>query len=352
MNGLKMPRLRLLRRRAVVESVYRSGLSAAIGIRYGGIGSIFMFHHVVPDVSAHLNDALYVNARFFSAWLASLRKNGVDIISLSDAVERIRDPGPRPSKRRFVAITLDDGYADNFTCALPVLEKFNAPFTIYVATDLVERGRGLWWIGLERLIAQNNAVEVPPMQKRFATSSLADKKTALDEITDWVAADIERRAPLLRDVFNRYRISAIDATDEAGLSQEQLRALARHPLATIGGHTTAHRDLTALNERQAYREISDNKLFLENLLHIPIEHFAYPYGACSTREAALAAQAGFKTATTTRMGCLFPEHRDHLLALPRSEGDGARMWLSFMQLQRHGTRRFIQSRGGPPVVKI
>ena len=347
-----MPRLRLLGRRAVVEPVYRSGLSAAIGIRYGGIGSIFMFHHVVPDVSDHLNGDLYVSARFFSAWLASLRKDGVDIISLNDAVERIRDPGPRPSKRRFVVITLDDGYSDNFTCALPILEKFNAPFTIYVTTDLVERGGGLWWIALERLIARNDALEVAPMQKRFAIPSLRAKTAALYEITDWVAVDIERRAPLLREVFDHYRVSALDATDEASLSREQLRALARHPLATIGGHTTRHRDLTGLNEQQAHREISDNKLFLENLLHIPIEHFAYPYGACSRREADIAAQAGFKTATTTRMGCLFPEHADDLLALPRGEGDGARMWLSFMRIQRHGVRRFIQSLGGCPVVKI
>ena len=352
MNGLKRPRLRLLRRRAAVESVYRSGLSAAIGIRYGGIGSIFMFHHVVPDVSAHLNGDLYVSARFFSAWLASLRKSGVDIISLSDTVERIQYPVPRPSKRRFVVITLDDGYADNFTCALPVLEKFNAPFTAYVTTDMVERSGGLWWIGLERLIARNDAIEVAPMQKRFAISSLREKTAALYEITDWVAVDIERRAPMLREAFDRYGVSALDATAEAGLSREQLRALARHPLATIGGHTTGHRDLTSLNEQEAYREISDNKLFLENLLDIPIEHFAYPYGACSRREADIAGQAGFKTSTTTRMGCLFPEHGDDLLALPRCEGDGARMWLSFMHAQRHGVRRFIESRGGCPVVKI
>lgn len=352
MNGLKRPRLRLMRRRAVVESIYRIGLSAAIGIRYGGIGSIFMFHHVVPDVSAHLNGDLYVSARFLSAWLASLHKNRVDIISLSDAVELIRDPGPRPSKRRFVAITLDDGYADNFTRALPIFEKFNAPFTLYVTTDMIECGGYLWWIGLERLIARNDAVEVAPMQKRFAISSLRDKKAALDDITEWVAADIERRAPMLRETFDLCGVSVADATHAAALSQEQLRALARHPLATIGGHTTAHPDLTALNEQQAYREISDNKLFLENLLHIPIEHFAYPYGACGEREAALAAQAGFKTATTTRMGCLFPEHGADLLALPRCEGDGARMWISFMHAQRNGVRRFIESRGGCPVVKI
>lgn len=59
MNGLMIPRLRLMPRRAGVESVYHSGLSPVIDICYG---SIFLFHHVVPDVSVPLNGDLYVSA--------------------------------------------------------------------------------------------------------------------------------------------------------------------------------------------------------------------------------------------------------------------------------------------------
>lgn len=116
--------------------------------------------------------------------------------------------------------------------------------------------------------------------------------------------------------------------------------------ATLGGHAAGHRNVTGLNEQEVSREIADNKLFPENLLHIPIEHFAYPYGACREREAALAGRVDFETAATTRMGCLFPEHKDNILALPRSEGNGTRMWLRFMHVQRHGVRRLIESRGG------
>ncbi len=146
--------------------------------------------------------------------------------------------------------------------------------------------------------------------------------------------------------------SFASGSKDTGLSREQLCTLADHPLATIGGHTTSHPELTGLGEEEAYREMYSNKAFLENLCGRPVDHFAYPHGVGGVREAFLARRAGFKTALTIRPGCLFPEHRDSLLFLPRCAADGSRMWLSFMHAQRHGTRRFIESRGGCPAVTL
>lgn len=352
-------KLRTLRRRLapgrcrpVWSLLHRSGLAAAIARRYAGIGAIFMFHHVVPEVSAHLDGELYISGGFLDRWLASLRRAGVPVLGIDAAAARIGDPGRNPSRNRFVVITFDDGYADNLTCALPILEKYAAPFTLYVTTDLVEGGGFLWWLGLEQLFRENDAVEVAPMARRFATVSRRAKAGALAAVSAWVGADTGRRAPLLRDVFRRYGVSVDAATRQAGLSPEQLRRLAGHPLATIGGHTVSHPDLTTLSEGEAYREMSDNKAFLENLCQRPVSHFAYPHGAGGEREAGLARQAGFRTALTTRQGCLFPEHRERLRLLPRCAARGSRMWLSYMHAQRQGAARFIASRGGPPVVAL
>ena len=131
-----------MRTRLAWELLYRSGFSWAFGRRHTGLGSIFMFHRIAPDVSVHLDEDLSVSAGFLEAWLASLRRAGVQVISLDDAVRRILDPGISPSRRRFVVITFDDGYLDNLEQALPVLERFEAPFTVYVTTGLVEGGRG------------------------------------------------------------------------------------------------------------------------------------------------------------------------------------------------------------------
>lgn len=349
---LRMMRRRLGqgRRRLGWSLLYRSGLAAAMARRNAGIGSVFMFHHIVPDVSAHLNGELYVSAGFLDAWLASLRRAGVPVIAIDDAAARICDPGRHPSGRRFVVITFDDGYADNLTCALPILEKYAAPFALYVTTDLVEGGESLWWVGLEQLLRVNDAVEVAPMSRRFATASLREKAGALAAVSAWVGEDTSQRAPLLRDVFRRYGVSAGEAARQAGLSREQLRRLAGHPLATIGGHTVTHPELTRLSEEGAYQEMSANKVFLEDICQRPVSHFAYPYGDGGEREAGLAREAGFRTALTTRQGCLFPEHREHLLLLPRGAARGSRMWLSYMHAQRQGAARFAVSGGGSPVV--
>ncbi len=330
------------------DVLYHSGASAVVGLRYAGIGSIFTFHRVVPDVAATLKPELCVSTGFLDTWLASMGKAGVEVVSLNEAVRRIRDPD-RGEGRRFVVITFDDGYADNFTHALPVLEKFDAPFTVYVTTDLVERTGYLWWLGLEHLFRKRDTVDVAPMGRRFATASFREKAAALAEVSAWVSADRGRRAPQLREVFDVCGVSMSAATAEVGLSREQLLALHRHSLATIGGHTTGHIELTALSEPEAYREMHDNKVFLENVLEAPVEHFAYPFGTCEEREVALAGKAGFRTAVTVRQGCLFPDHRGHLLVLPRGAANGRRMWLSFMHAQRHGARRFMEAGGEGPV---
>ena len=337
-------------RKTTWDLLYRSGLSAAIGRRYAGIGSIFAFHRVVPEVSAHLNGELYVSVQFLEDWLAALHKADVEVISMSDAVERVEDPGR--SGRRFVVVTFDDGYADNLAHALPILERYQAPFTVYVTTALVEGSGFLWWLGLENMLRRNGEVEVPPMERRFTAASIEEKAHAIAQVARWVWADLAQRVPMLPDVFKQYGVSLSAVTKEAGLSREQLRELSDHPLATIGGHTTDHPDLTSLGPLQASREISDNKTFLENLCECPVDHFAYPYGVGGAREAGLAGKAGFKTAVTNKQGCLFPDHRDNRLLLPRHLCLGSRMWLSFAHAQRHGARHFIASRGGCPVVAL
>jgi peptidoglycan/xylan/chitin deacetylase (PgdA/CDA1 family) len=55
-------------------------------------------------------------------------------------------------KKKFVVMTLDDGYLDNFELALPVFKKYNVPFIIFIASGLVDGNALLWWYNLEELI--------------------------------------------------------------------------------------------------------------------------------------------------------------------------------------------------------
>ena len=61
----------------------------------------------------------------------------------------------RDFRRRFVCLTFDDGYRDLMQWAYPVLRKHNVPFALYVPTSFPDRIGELWWLALERVIAEN-----------------------------------------------------------------------------------------------------------------------------------------------------------------------------------------------------
>lgn len=302
--------------RVAVEFLYRSGISRAAARWHAGRGAIYMFHSVVPDRTAHLNPDLRTSPLFLDRLLANLRAADIDILSIGDLADRLQPH----DKRRFVVITFDDGYADNLTHALPIFEKYAAPLTAYVSTGMVTRTLNCWWIALERLFLKHSAVELPAMGRKWVFSRFADRALAYREACEWVCCDVRSRTSLLSCSFARYGLSMPDINNDIGLSLDQLKELARHPLVTIGGHTTSHPNLAQLPEAEARREIVDNKEFLEPLVGKPVEHFAYPFGGASTcgaREGRLAREAGYKTAVTTRHACITERDLQDIHQLPR-----------------------------------
>jgi peptidoglycan/xylan/chitin deacetylase (PgdA/CDA1 family) len=123
---------------------------------------------------------------------------------------------------------------------------------------------------------------------------------------------------------------------------------------TIGGHTTTHRNLAQASTSEVEWEMAANRKFLQDTTDRRIEHFAYPFGhprACGEREAGISRKVGFRTAATTRLGALFPEHAHHLHALPRIHlaCDDTR---STLRCKTDGVYRAIQSRWGHPVARM
>jgi len=68
------------------------------------------------------------------------------------------------------------------------------------------------------------------------------------------------------------------------------------------------------------KEVLDSKLRLKLKLQQSIDHFSYPFGSTeevNEREFSIIKECGFKTATTTRWGNIFSEHKYHNECLPR-----------------------------------
>ena len=144
--------------RAGLGALYFTGAHYLLRPIFAGVGAIFMLHHVRPrrDAEFQPNRHLEVTPEFLRAMLAHLRAQDIDIVTMDEVHQRLVE---RNFSRRFACFTLDDGYRDNRDFALPVMREFDAPFTVYVASDFAEGTGRLWWIALEMVIAKASSIE-------------------------------------------------------------------------------------------------------------------------------------------------------------------------------------------------
>ena len=276
----------------------------------GNRGVILVFHEIHESATQELMTGS--GTTFLDHALVWLKNNGWEIVSLDEGLRRLM----QEDGRRFAVLTFDDGYRDNVTHALPILERHDAPFTIFVPTSAPTRTLYSWWLGLRALLRMRDSVTIDAMDRRFDCPDLASKTAALHKVTQWVHSDL-RRARMLAPTFATADISLPALNDTYFLDENELKELARHRLASVGAHTTSHAALSTLDAASVRREMSDNRSYLEQLLERPIKHFAYPYGDSGKREEAIAAEVGFLSASTSRNAPLTAAHRSRRLFLPR-----------------------------------
>ena len=314
--------------RAGLGAMALTGAHRLLAPIFGGVGTIFMLHHVRPrgDAVFQPNHHLEIAPQFLRATLQHLRHEGVDLIDLDEMTRRLQ---ARDFSRRFAVFTCDDGYRDNRDHALPVMREFGAPLTVYVASDFADGCGRLWWVALERVVAKADTIDAPlGARDRFLDASTPEaKRSTFAALHDWLRA-------LPSDDDLRHEVSALcvrHGVDEGAISRElcmdwdELRGFAADPLVTIGAHTITHCNLAKQNDQGAATEMRVSRARIEDALQRPVRHLAYPYGdraAAGAREFAVARQIGFQTAVTTRPGMVFAENAAHLTALPRLSLNG------------------------------
>jgi peptidoglycan/xylan/chitin deacetylase (PgdA/CDA1 family) len=304
------------------------------------LGLILCYHRVGrAEVDPWL---LCVSPENFAEQLAVLRATA-DAVPLDRLALELRE-GPRRRDRALVAVTFDDGYADNLHQGKPLLEAADVAATVFVVSGAVGRDREFWWDELERelLTPEASARELELQTKgRTTTWRLADAPYGASEHErhrSWNA--IESDDPLPRHGLFRSAYAALSAASEderaAGiatlfdgrdararethrpLSEEELLLLGEDGLVEIGAHTVTHPVLSDLSEADQRREVRQSKAELEALLGRPVRLFAYPFGQRDHYTAGTVKavrEAGFALACSTLPGCV--RRRTSRFELPR-----------------------------------
>jgi peptidoglycan/xylan/chitin deacetylase (PgdA/CDA1 family) len=227
-----------------------------------------------------------------------------EIVSLSDAA-RVLSEGPRGPGRAFVAVTFDDGYADNHAVALPVLSALRVPATVYVATGFTgTAGR----FPHDRLFASLRELArrgIPPeraglpggLQRLLGAAAGREPSETLDRLIAAVPHDALLEVTTALEA--RTGLSPLDLpAGTRPLDWDELRELAAAGVE-VGGHSVRHAALPLLPLDEARREIAGCFAAIAERLGAPPRHFAYPNGFHSPAIRVSVRQAGFETGSTT-----------------------------------------------------
>lgn len=265
-------------------------------------------------VRAPSNDALPPDMTIASdklerilAWLA----RRYDVVSVKDGHARLQQDG----RRSLVALSMDDGYKDNRTHLLPLLQRLRVGATIYLESRPLDERKPNW---SHKFFACVDRIGLPTFVRRFVAGSNDARSNALlaalagegRETTYHVKRLLKYEVPA------RERSRVVDAIfAEAGLDEralaetlymtwEDARAL-RDAGVDLGGHTVNHEILSRLDADGARAEIGGSRRALVRELGGEPASFAYPFGRrwdWNEDSVAAAREAGFATATTTHAG--------------------------------------------------
>ncbi len=196
------------------------------------VGEIWMLHRVVKQRSDQPGQQeLEVTPDWLEQKILEYKSKGYIFVSIDELPSILNFQFSIFNSHRWVCITFDDGYQDNYDIAYPILRRLEVPFTVYVTTGFIDNCLPMWWYPGERL----------------------------------------------------------------GIDTKSLKALDADPLCTIGAHTMSHPRLDTLSREEQYKEIVGSKQMLESLLSHEVKHFSFPHGAYNDDTIAISRELGFQT---------------------------------------------------------
>jgi peptidoglycan/xylan/chitin deacetylase (PgdA/CDA1 family) len=281
---------------------------------------------------------LMVDPQIFAAQMETLARDWLPL-SLAELIEGFHR---RRLPKRAVAVTFDDGYADNLEVAAPILLEHSIPATLFVATDLIDSGGPLWWDELASLLLEparlpstltlsngnRDRWRIPPVaddETRPASTLLpwkAEPGTRLHTFYEvWLALqalDVPSRETALDEIADWGNVPR--ASGRVLLTWQQLREFRALSGFELGAHTLTHPLLPGCSHEDARAEIAGSAARLRTGAGVEVDQFAYPFGAWSPSVARLVEDLGFRAAYTTHGSAISWRSSPH--ALPRVPVEG------------------------------
>lgn len=243
--------------------------------------AIILLYHRVTDLKKDPQQLAVAPGNFYEQ--VRILKKECTLLDIEEFGQLARDRKKMPKKA--AVITFDDGYADNYLEAIPILESLKAQALFYITTSKLDTSEELWWDELERLFLDGletpSVIEIESGQNRlqFLAGTEQERISSYNRLHPLLKYSLpEIRDDMIRFIQQSLNVSGIGRQSHRLMAIKEVEAMSRSTAAVIGAHTHNHPALSTLNYQRQLYEISTSKEILEKIIKKKTDHFSYPYG--------------------------------------------------------------------------
>ena len=281
------------------------------------LGIVVSLHRVIAAselaTGRHLNDFIEISDAKLEKTIQDLQELDVEFISLKTLNSYLDEK--TISKKLVVHLSFDDGYLDNFTRAYPILSKYKIPFSVFVASELIdEKEPFLWWYMIEAII--NHRLPVS-FDKYLFSITAADYnkepgKNIFAKFRTFIIENLDKDKRYFEETIGHYVTQLPVFALPKMMSWTDINSMVSSGLCELGVHTVSHARFKSITSDQRRYEIIQCRERIELNTQILSRYFAFPYGSSedigdTDGLSELLKECGIKLSFTTESGELNEE---------------------------------------------
>lgn len=323
----------------VKRSLVKTG-AMRLASRFASPGvAIVMYHSVMDEPRAEANTlggVIHSTADFRGQM--ELVARHFSPVTIDDALQFVR--GGKDLPARPVVITFDDGYADNYQVAAPVLKAVGVPATFYVTVECVEKQKLPWPARIRySFLGTKKTAWTEPQGDSWPLNDLEERMRAFERALPYCGKLAGEEQEAFVQSVERELGAGIPRSHQLMMTWDEVRGLVQEG-HIVGSHTMTHPNMAHVKRDDLKREFAESKRALEKELRSPVVHFSYPCPVLQPHWAehtvSESRQSGYETAVTTDGGLV--RRNDNPLCLrrirPTKDVDGLRWNLESVFLGR------------------
>ncbi len=244
----------------------------------GGI-RILCFHRVINDEDT--SGSSHITRSEFERLIKYLTRY-YKIISLEKCIQLLGSGGHLP--RRYMVITFDDGYADNYFNAYPILIRYRVPATFFLTTGVIGTVDSPWFQRVYNMFSRTSLESVTIdwlVETLTWGQDMRARMKAMTKVTESLKTvppeERDRRIDALHELLGN--ITDKPHKTDRMLSWKEVTEMVKDPLVSIGAHTVTHPILSTISEEsEAWDEIYNSAYMIKQKIGQWPKSFCYPNG--------------------------------------------------------------------------